>query len=104
MYAIRSYYAGEQLVAKVKLRLPHRLNNPGSFNSIRWLLGKGVTATGKIVSISEHQHVGKHWRDHWIEQTKKLTKGLSSEGLIMALIFGEQTEVDDIDWQLLRNP
>lgn len=93
----------DQLDAKVKLQLPHRLNNPGSFNSVRWLLGKGITATGKIVSISQHQHAGDSWRDHWMQQTKKLTHGLSSEGLIMALIFGEQTDVDDNEWQLLRN-
>jgi competence protein ComEC len=94
---------GDQLHVLAKLKIPHGLGNPAGFNAERWLLGQGITATGTI-NRAEYIYQADHsWRDRWLGQSRQLMQGFRQPELLMALIYGEQQDVDKADWQTLRD-
>jgi competence protein ComEC len=94
---------GDQLHIQADLKIPHGLGNPAGFNSERWLLGQGVTATGSILQAEFTYQADHSWRDRWLDKSRQLMQGLRQPALLMALIYGEQQDVDKNDWQTLRD-
>lgn len=94
---------GDKLHILARLKIPHGLANPAGFNSERWLLGQGVTATGSIKRFEFMARSETGWRDQWLNHSRQLMRGFRQPELLMALIYGEQQEVDKADWQTLRD-
>lgn len=94
---------GDQLRVLAKLKIPHGLGNPAGFNTERWLLGQGITATGSITRAEYLYQADHSWRDRWLAESRQLMQGFRQPELLMALIYGEQQDVDKADWQTLRD-
>ena len=94
---------GDQLHILAKLKIPHGLGNPAGFNAERWLLGQGITATGTVSRAAFIYQADHSWRDRWLAQSRQLMRGFRQPELLMALIYGEQQDVDKADWQTLRD-
>ncbi len=94
---------GDQLHILAKLKIPHGLGNPSGFNAERWLLGQGISATGSITRSEFIMRPDIAWRERWLNDSRQLMQGFRQPELLMALIYGEQQEVDKADWQTLRD-
>lgn len=94
---------GDKLHILAKLKIPHGLGNPAGFNSERWLLGQGITAIGTISQFALTYQADHHWRDQWLDKSRQLMHEFYQPELLMALIYGEQQDVDKDDWQTLRD-
>lgn len=92
---------GEQWQAEVQLRpLSARLNF-GGFDRQQWFFAKGVTAVGNVksaVKISGEFSV----RGKMLQQARAQTTGLSLQGLLIALSFGERAWLDNNTWQIYQ--
>lgn len=95
---------GDRLRLNAKLKPIHGLGNPSGFNSERWLLGYGVTATGSArgwQTLAPPSAPG--WRQRWVSQAREQVRELPQSALLMALVFGEQQAVSKEQWQQLRD-
>ncbi|MBP8039547.1 MAG: DNA internalization-related competence protein ComEC/Rec2 [Aeromonadaceae bacterium] len=95
---------GQQLRLNARLKPIHGLGNPSGFNSERWLLGNGVTATGSArgwLALGPPPPPG--WRERWVSLAREQVQSLPQSPLLMALVFGEQQAVSKEQWQQLRD-
>lgn len=102
--------ANEVWQLTVRLKPLGSLRNPGGFDAIKWAMAKGIHAKGYI---KEPQHAVRVQAANRfaIDSTRQLLSerltGLPSAdqfvGIISALSLGIRHEVDDADWQLLRD-
>lgn len=88
--------------AELRLRPISARLNSGNFNRQRWLIAQGIsaTATVKQATLLDMQSVG--WRETWLERTKRATDGLPTQGLILALAFGERAWMETSHWQIFQ--
>ena len=96
------FHKNDEITGLVRLKVAHGLANPVGFHSETWLLSHGITATGAIKKVLSHHLNYQHWRESWLQQSKNLMSGLDQSELLMALIYGEQQDVAEQDWALLR--
>lgn len=102
----QTYHAlrrGDRITARASLKLARGLGNPVGFAAERWFLGQGISVTGKIIDLQTVQSFGTGWREAWLMKARGQMQGFQETELLMALVFGEQQDVDKQDWQLLRN-
>jgi competence protein ComEC len=97
------FQRGDQITVTATLKLAHGLANPVGFAAERWFLGQGIAATGKITELHKKVSSGPGWRDAWLMKAREQMRHFQETELLMALVFGEQQDVDKNDWQLLRN-
>lgn len=87
--------------AEISLRpLSARLNF-GGFDRQQWYFSKGITAIGTVkraVKISDVSSL----RAEKLQQVKKQTEGLSLQGLLIALAFGERAWLDKNTWSIYQ--
>ncbi|OYD25131.1 DNA internalization-related competence protein ComEC/Rec2 [Oceanimonas baumannii] len=88
--------------AITRLYPPHSLANPGSFNSARWLLGQGITARGYLTGTLTHDAAQPDIRDRLLARFNQSTHGLTTQGWLRALSFGERNGLTPDDWNMLR--
>lgn len=94
---------GQPFSGGVRLRPIQGLANPGGFNLERWALGKGLSASGTLLSWqADGPAPTPGWRQRWLLQLRSLSADLPQAGLLEALIFGEQKSVDAATWLALR--
>ncbi|OOF47309.1 DNA internalization-related competence protein ComEC/Rec2 [Rodentibacter trehalosifermentans] len=94
-------FLGQRWRGEVSLRpLSARLNS-GGFDRQQWYFSKGVIATGTLKSAVK---IGDDfsWREKKLQQTLQQTENLSSQGLLLALAFGERAWLDKTTWQVYR--
>ncbi|OOF37584.1 DNA internalization-related competence protein ComEC/Rec2 [Rodentibacter heidelbergensis] len=94
-------FLGERWQGVVALRpLSARLNF-GGFDRQQWYFSKRVIATGSLKSAVKIDD-DFSWREKKLQQALKQTEDLSSQGLLMALAFGERAWLDNSRWQVYR--
>ncbi|WP_424402803.1 DNA internalization-related competence protein ComEC/Rec2 [Pasteurella sp. PK-2025] len=92
---------GEVWRATLRLRpLSSRLNFAG-FDRQQWYFSKGITAWASVKSAVK---IGEDfsWRDHWLMNTFKQTETFSTQGLLLALAFGERAWLPTAQWQIYQ--
>jgi len=100
---------GERWRLTARLRPPHGLANPGSFDVERWLFDQGVTATGSIRpgegNIRLHPGPGAYWLDRLRERLRdhiaQRLSGSAALGLVQALSLGERSAIPPAQWEVL---
>ena len=87
--------------AEISLRpLSARLNF-GGFDRQQWYFSKEITAVGTVksaVKIADFSSL----RAEKLQQVKKQTEGLSLQGLLIALAFGERAWLDKTTWSIYQ--
>ena len=87
--------------AEISLRpLSARLNF-GGFDRQQWYFSKGITAVGTVKSAVKIADVSS-FRAEKLQQVKKQTEGLSLQGLLIALAFGERAWLDKNIWSIYQ--
>ena len=87
--------------AEISLRTLSARLNFGGFDRQQWYFSKGITAIGTVkraVKISDVSSL----RAEKLQQVKKQTKGLSLQGLLIALAFGERAWLDKNTWSIYQ--
>lgn len=75
--------------------------NFGGFDRQQWYFAKGVTATGTVKSAVKME-TGSTWRAKKLQQVRAQTEGLSLQGLLIALAFGERAWLDKNTWSIYQ--
>ena len=87
--------------AEISLRpLSARLNFSG-FDRQQWYFSKGITAVGTVKSAVKIADVSS-LRAEKLQRVKKQTEGLSLQGLLLALAFGERAWLDKNTWSIYQ--
>ena len=87
--------------AEISLRpLSARLNF-GGFDRQQWYFSKGITAVGTVKSSVKIADISS-LRAEKLQQVKKQTEGLSLQGLLIALAFGERAWLDKKTWSIYQ--
>ena len=87
--------------AEISLRpLSARLNF-GGFDRQQWYFSKGITAVGTVKSAVKISDISS-LRAEKLQQVKKQTEGLSLQGLLNALAFGERAWLDKNTWSIYQ--
>lgn len=92
---------GAQYHAELRLRPISSRLNEGNFNRQRWLLAQHIqaTATVKNATLINAQ---PDFRQTWLNKAVQQTEGLSTQGIILALAFGERAWLSSHHWQLFQ--
>lgn len=107
-YGRRSVKVAEQRTFKVKLSRPRGFVNRGGFDYQRWLLSRGIGATGYVRSSSRNELHGTapgHWLPKRRQATRQWLAGISEPetgALLTALAVGDSSGISPEQWQLLR--
>ena len=99
--ALEKPQVGEVWRADVKLRpISARLNH-GGFDRQQWYFSKRIIAVGNVKSAVK---IGDDFsfRTHFLQNSLKQTEGLSLQGLLIALAFGERAWLDDKTWLIYQ--
>ena len=92
---------GEIWRADVKLRpISARLNH-GGFDRQQWYFSKRIIAVGNVKSAVK---IGEDfsYRTDFLQNSLKQTEGLSLQGLLIALAFGERAWLDNKTWLIYQ--
>ena len=92
---------GEIWRADVKLRpISARLNH-GGFDRQQWYFSKRIIVIGNVQSAVK---IGDDfsYRTHFLQNSFKQTEGLSLQGLLIALAFGERAWLDNKTWLIYQ--
>ena len=92
---------GEIWRTDVKFRpISARLNH-GGFDRQQWYFSKRIIAVGYVKSAVK---IGEDfsYRTHFLQNTLKQTEGLSLQGLLIALAFGERAWLDNKTWLIYQ--
>ncbi|WP_373286221.1 DNA internalization-related competence protein ComEC/Rec2 [Oceanisphaera marina] len=93
---------GEYFQTITRLRLPHGLHNPGTFDSARWLLGQGISARGSVTgTLTQQAHSGIK-RTRLVRHIKAVTDDLPAQPWLLALSIGDRSGLESRDWAMLR--
>ncbi|MDH2998456.1 recombinase [Pasteurellaceae bacterium LFhippo2] len=94
---------GKAYQAELNLRPISSRLNIGNFDRQRWYFAqniRGIATVKKAKLIEEPQ--GKNLRINWLYHAKQQIKDLDSQGLLLALAFGERAWLKAEDWQIFQ--
>lgn len=95
---------------QVRLKKPHGLVNPGSFDYEKWLFARGIRATGYILSGAQQpasnnfslRDINEKFRQRLQLKIQHTLEGEVTAGLITALIMGAQSGITPQQWQVMQ--
>ena len=87
--------------AEISLRPLSARLNLGGFDRQQWYFSKGITAVGTVKSAVKIADISS-LRAEKLQQVKKQTEGLSLQGLLIALAFGERAWLDKATWSIYQ--
>lgn len=88
--------------AELRIRpLATRLNE-GNFNRQRWYIARHISATATVKQAEVILNQSPAWRTERLEKVLNQTNGLATQGLIIALAFGERAWLEQSHWQLFQ--
>jgi len=104
-------YGGDRWQLLVRLKHPHGMVNPGTFDYEAWLLQQHIIATGYVrespdnFKLSQHYALSnwQHWRQSIASRLAENTTNLDFAGIITALAIGERVLVSDNQWSVFRH-
>lgn len=104
--------AGERWQMAVRLKAPHGAQNPFGFDSELWLWEQGLQASGYVRAgpkdpvptrlAQTYQHPVEWARQQVRDQIYARVADRQYSGLIAALVVGDQSAIDRVDWDVFR--
>ena len=116
-YGAPSVEVGQRWRLSVRLRTPRGFANPGGFDYRRWLLQKGISATGYVRHGDQAEMLGEakgHWINRYRQRLGALIGGSQvqassgadrealSVALLSALAIGDSRGLSRQTWAMLR--
>ena len=77
--------------------------NEDNFDRQRWYAANHIQATATIKQAAwlENQETSS-WRTKWLYRAVNQTEAFSTQGLLLALAFGERAWLDHVHWQIFQ--
>jgi competence protein ComEC len=103
-YAGPELHAGETWRLAVRLKRPHGLVNPQSFDYEAWLLAQRIGATGTVKTGQRVAAIDgpAAWRGS-LRQRLLQVDAQGREGALTALVLGDASGLSAADWRLLQD-
>lgn len=106
-----SFQVGNSWQLVARLKRPHALMNPGSFDVEKYYFQNHLIALGNILPDNRNQFLVSHWYHYPIQrireflQQKILNQCGKNEfcGILLALTLGITTSISTSQWQVFRN-
>lgn len=73
--------------------------NIGNFDRQKWYFAQSIQQIGTLRHIQPLPHQTSSIRTKWLERVHEQTETLRSQGLLLALAFGERAWLEQVDWQ-----
>lgn len=103
-YGGPSLHAGERWRLAARLKRPHGLLNPQSFDQEAWMLARHIGATGTVKAgelLQPASGVGG-WRDRLRSELLSIDAA-GRQGAIAALVVGDGSGLSPSDWRVLQD-
>jgi competence protein ComEC len=102
---------GDEWNFHVHLKKTYGTMNPGGFDYEAYAYQAGIRANGYILEKEKNNLLASHWYHYSIDRIRQLLAEKIAENLpatqtspwITALVVGERHDIDEKDWQVLRN-
>jgi competence protein ComEC len=102
-------HSGERWQLMIRLKHPHGLANPGSFDYEAWLFQNRILATGYVRNAETNRLLGPAGGQYSLQSRRhdlataleQVLQGQPYAGLIMALAIGERYLIPDDQWDVL---
>ncbi len=102
---------GDSWQFQVKLKRPHNLANPGSFDSEKFSFSEGLRASGYIINGSDNKLIATSRFSHPIDKLRQMMlenmqgdlAGKPYAAFIYALTIGEKFAISSEEWQIFQN-
>lgn len=104
--------AGERWEMTLRLKAPHGSRNPFGFDYELWLWEQGVQATGYVRASAKDpapRHITQTWLHPLVlarqvvrERIYRQVSERQFAGMIAALVVGDQSAIDRVDWDVFR--
>jgi competence protein ComEC len=102
--------AGEHWQLTVRLKRPHGFLNPGGLDYEQWLFLQHIRATGYVREDTSNRAVDPRpspwslnsWRQRWFDTLSHALSWSELNGVIIALIMGEESGITQEQWEVLR--
>lgn len=88
--------------AQLNLRPISGRLNEGNFSRQRWLLAHKLTATATVKQAEILPKTAVPLRTQWFYRTFEQTKNLATQGLLLALAFGERAWLPNEQWTIFQ--
>lgn len=101
-------HPGERWRWRVKLRRPHGLMNPISFDYERWLFQYRIDATGYVRDTAQARRLGTGWSVDALRDriSRRITAALEEQsvaaGVLTALVTGDRRGIDPATWDIFN--
>ncbi|QIW15683.1 DNA internalization-related competence protein ComEC/Rec2 [Pasteurellaceae bacterium RH1A] len=89
--------------AELNLRPVSGRLNMGNFDRQKWYFANHIQAISTVKRAEMLASEAKPLRTQWLESVRGQTQGLPSQGLLLALAFGERAWLKATDWQLFQH-
>ena len=105
----RVYQPGETWRLRLRLRAPHGLRNPGTFDYETWLFQQGIVATGSVREDAANTRLASappglaRVRAHLAERIGQALAGHPHTGMVRALALGDQGAITPAQWAVFRD-
>lgn len=105
----RVYQPGETWRLRLRLRAPHGLRNPGTFDYETWLFQQGIVATGTVRDDAANARLAPaplglaRVRTHLAQRIDQALAGHPQAGLVRALALGDQGAITPAQWTVFRD-
>ncbi|GHG03027.1 DNA internalization-related competence protein ComEC/Rec2 [Thalassotalea marina] len=96
---------GQLWLLTMKIKPAHGFANPGGFNYLTWLKQQHIHATGFVKNKAVNQLINKGvtWREQLYQKFSQLLPEENSSAIVLALTFGEKSQLSDKQWQVLTH-
>lgn len=97
-------YQGQQWQLNAKIKPAHGFANVGGFNYQTWLRQKNIVATGYVLNRKSNVEIAAELsiRQQLLIQTKTRLPQEPLSSLLLALSFGERSQVTPEQWRILQ--
>ena len=105
----RVYQPGETWQLRLRLRAPHGLRNPGTFDYETWLFQRGIVATGSVREDQANMRLAAappglaRVRAYLAERIGQTLAGHPHTGMVRALALGDQGAITPAQWAVFRD-
>lgn len=104
-------WVGSSWRLEIRLKRPHSLSNPGSFDQEQWDFAHRIRANGYVLNSRDNQSLGfsqinyrlQRWRQAIFFEIETLLQGREYRGFITALTVGIRNSISSNQWEDLRN-
>jgi len=99
--------AGERWQFTVRLKRPHGMLNPGSFDYEKWLFERKIRATGYVKKSPANIRINEagwfsinSYRENLKHRISQLMPDSQYRGIVLALALGDRSEITDEQWKV----